>query len=168
MNKFMTFKTFETTEGKETNQNGMLQIKKPVVMGETADQCNVNYFKLGPGVGNTANVYHYHARSEEVFFIISGQGYMKGPDGNRNVNAGEIIVCPAYAESAHQLCNNSDTEDLIYMNVATAHKPDVMFVPEENGGYIFAHGKTITFSEVSGDTSDIPAFAPTNGAVCKG
>jgi uncharacterized cupin superfamily protein len=166
MNKFMTFKTIDQVEGKVTNVNGMKQEKKMVVFGETADQNNVNFFKLGPGIGNTANVYHYHAISEEVFYIISGNGYMRTPEGNRDVVAGEIIVCPAHAESAHQLCNNSDTEELIYMNVAMSIKPDIMFIPDENGGFVFAKDEIITWSRNDKVvTSNIPAA---NNLVCKG
>lgn len=166
MNKNMTFKTFDLTQGIITNQDGMLQQKLPVVMGETADHNNVNFFRLGPGLGNSANVYHYHAISEEVFYIISGQGYMRTPQGNKIVAAGEIIVCPAYKESAHQLCNQSDTEDLIYMNVASAQKPDIMFIPDENGGFVFAQDEVLTFSrETKVDVSNIPAA---NTGACKG
>lgn len=165
--KTMTFKSIQEIEPIETHKDGLTQKKMPVVIHETTDQCNVNFFELGPGRGNTANVYHHHAMSEEIFYIISGQGSMRTPEGHRPVKAGEIIVCPAYPESAHQLINDSDSEKLVYMNVATAQKPDIMFIPDSASGFIFTKDEVIPFSsDAKADVTEIPA-AGGNSTACK-
>lgn len=163
MMKNITIANLDNVKRIVSNGDGMEQIKMPVVMGPTADQCNVNFFELGPGKGNTSNVYHYHAVSEEVFYIISGQGYVRTPDGNKVVKAGDIIVCPAHPESAHNLYNALDTEKLVFMNVATAQKPDIMFKPDTNNGYVFAKDEILTFSRENSNQKDLP---PAGGGTC--
>ena len=76
--------------------------------------------------------YHYHLNNEEVFYIISGKGILKTPDGEKKIKAGDIIYCPANEKSAHKLINTSDKENLVYFECDTNMYPDVTHYPESN------------------------------------
>ncbi len=107
------------------------------------NKCSAAFFELDPG--NTANAYHYHEANEEVFYIISGSGVLRHPEGETPISAGDAIVCSATPEGAHLLKNTSDTEKLIYINFATSLTPDIMYTPDNNGGIIFSQEGGITF-----------------------
>ena len=52
------------------------------------------------------------------------------------------------------------------MKVAMSMKPDIMFIPDANGGFVFAKDEIITWSRNDKvDTSMIPAAS---GPACKG
>jgi mannose-6-phosphate isomerase-like protein (cupin superfamily) len=46
---------------------------------------------------------HYHPRTEEIYYIISGQGALKIGDESRAVGPGDAIAIPPGAE--HQITN---------------------------------------------------------------
>ena len=86
------------------------------------------FYTLQPGKANYP--YHYHVANEEVYYIVSGQGTLKTPEGEKVVSKGDIIVMPANENGAHMLINTSD-EPLTYIEVKTAITPDIGIRPEE-------------------------------------
>ena len=93
-----------------------------------AEQCIVNIYEIPPQ--KSAYPYHYHHKNEEVFYIITGQGILKTPDGTREVSTGDLLYFPANEKGAHQLINTSLTEMLIYIDFDTYHDIDIAIYPE--------------------------------------
>ena len=87
----------------------------------------VHFYTLQPGKANYP--YHYHTANEEVFYIISGQGTLKTPEGENIVSEGDAIIMPAHENGAHRLVNTSD-KPLIYLEVKTENSPDIVLYPE--------------------------------------
>lgn len=58
-----------------------------------ARQCVVSVYEIPPG--KAAYPYHCHLQNEEVFFILSGTGTLRTPEGERPVSAGELLFFPA-------------------------------------------------------------------------
>jgi quercetin dioxygenase-like cupin family protein len=56
-----------------------------------ADVVAFEYVKLSPGsaVGD-----HVHSRTEEIYFIVSGEGEMRVGDERQNVGPGDLILTP--------------------------------------------------------------------------
>jgi len=98
-----------------------------------------HYMKFPPK--KTAYPYHYHMKSEEVFYILSGKGLLKTPDGEKTVTAGDYIFFPANENGAHKLTNISDTETLVYLDFDTYNDIDVAFYPDS--GKVGIWGKNI-------------------------
>ena len=73
----------------------------------------VSVYEIPPG--KAAYPYHFHHKNEETFYIPSGEGVLKTPDGERKVKAGEMLFFPTGPEGAHKLTNSSETEMLTYM-----------------------------------------------------
>ena len=90
-------------------------------------ELEVYFYTLPPGKANYP--YHYHTANEEVFYIISGQGTLKTPEGEKTVTEGDAIVMPAHENGAHQLINTSDAP-IVYLEVKTAKSPEICIQPE--------------------------------------
>jgi len=101
---------------------------RPLVPNGTAEQCKVSLYEIPPG--KSAYPYHYHTQNEEVFYVISGNGLLKTPDGERNVSSGDFLFFPANESGAHKLTNTSETEMLVYLDFDTVNKIDVAFYPD--------------------------------------
>ncbi len=125
--------------GKYQNvHEGYEYIKKTVLSGENGNQCKVSIYEVPPG--KAAYPYHYHFQSEETFYIISGKGILRTPDGDMLVSAGDILTFPPCEAGAHKLTNSSDTEMLIYIDFDTYHSPEVSFMPDSNKSIIYGKG----------------------------
>ena len=113
--------------------------KKEFVTREAAKQCVVSVYEIPPL--KTAYPYHYHTQNEEVFYIISGSGVLKTPEGERTVSAGDLLFFPADEKGSHMLTNNSQDDNLVYLDFDTNNIIDVSFYPDS--GKIGIWGKDI-------------------------
>ena len=80
----------------------------------------------------SAYPYHYHLKNEETFYIISGEGLLKTPEGVRIVTAGDLVFFPANASGAHKLTNDSETENLTYIDFDVSQDLDVAVYPDSD------------------------------------
>lgn len=120
------------------------EYKKYEVTKRSSDyQCYVAFYEIPPQKANYP--YHYHMKNEEVFYIISGNGILETPDGNKTIEAGDIIVCPASESGAHRIINNSQTEALVYLDFDTVNSPEVVFYPNSDKVGVIINGKSSTF-----------------------
>ena len=113
--------------------------KRPLVPRGAAEQCAISAIEIPPG--KSAYPYHYHTRNEEAFYILSGSGMLRTPDGVSSVAAGDFLFFPANENGAHKLTNTSTTEPLVYLDFDTYSKVDVALYPDS--GKIGIWGKGI-------------------------
>lgn len=111
--------------------------------GNDNSQSYVAIYEIPPQKANYP--YHYHLKSEEVFYIISGSGILETPNGNKTIGAGDIIVCPPTEQGAHRIVNSSLTENLVYFECDTVSSPEVVFYPRSEKVGIIVQGKSSTF-----------------------
>jgi uncharacterized cupin superfamily protein len=104
--------------------------KYNVVPASFGNQCTVAFFELPPGKSNYP--YHYHTACEEIFYIISGKGLLRTPEGERIVTSGDVIVFPPSKKGAHKLSNPSESETLVYLDIDTNRTPEVVFYPDSD------------------------------------
>jgi len=90
----------------------------------------VAFYTIPPGKSNFP--YHYHTANEEVFYIISGSGVLETPQGDREIGAGDVVICPTGANGAHKITNSSATENLVYLDVDTNILPEIAIYPHTN------------------------------------
>ena len=93
-----------------------------------AENTLVRIYEIPPF--KSAYPYHYHLKNEETFYIISGEGKLKTPDGERNVSAGDLLFFPANAAGAHKLTNTSSSENLVYIDFDVVHDLDAAVYPD--------------------------------------
>ena len=101
--------------------------RKFIPYGE-AKNTQVCVYEIPPG--KAAYPYHFHYKNEETFFILSGEGILKTPQGERKVGTGEFLFFPAGPEGAHKLTNASETENLRYIDFDVVHDLDIAVYPD--------------------------------------
>jgi uncharacterized cupin superfamily protein len=90
----------------------------------------VSVYEIPPG--KAAYPYHYHHKNEETFYILSGEGLLKTPEGERKVSAGQLLFFPTGPAGAHKLTNTSETENLVYIDFDVVHDVDVAVYPDSD------------------------------------
>lgn len=103
-------------------------IRRDFVPRGPAQSTQVSIYEVPPG--KSAYPYHYHLKDEETFYILSGEGLLRTPEGERKVGAGELLFFPAGAAGAHKLTNTSETETLTYIDFDVIHDLDVAVYPD--------------------------------------
>jgi uncharacterized cupin superfamily protein len=106
-------------------------------------QCYVAIYEIPPQKANYP--YHYHLKNEEIFYIISGNGILETPDGDKIISAGDIIVCPPSEKGSHRIINTSYSEMLIYLDCDTVNYPDIAYYPNSDKVGIILNGESSTF-----------------------
>ena len=113
------------------NEHAKYEYFKYIAAGAAdGNLCNVSIYELPPG--KSSYPYHYHTANEEIFYIISGKGLLRTPEGERTVAPGDIAIFPPSVRGAHKLTNLSETEPLVYLDVDTNRLPDVVFYPDSD------------------------------------
>jgi len=87
----------------------------------------VNHMRLSPG--HAAVPFHYHAREDEVFYVLSGRGVLRYGDELFDIGPGDCISCPAGTKTAHQIANPYD-EDLEYLSIGPYDPHEVCGYPD--------------------------------------
>lgn len=88
----------------------------------------VSVYEIPPG--KSAYPYHFHHNNEETFYIISGEGLLRTPEGERKICAGELLFFPTGSQGAHKLTNCSETENLVYLDFDVTHEVDITEYPD--------------------------------------
>jgi uncharacterized cupin superfamily protein len=94
-----------------------------------ADKLGASLVEVPPG--SSAFPLHVHYANEEMIFVIEGSFTLKTLDGERTVNKGDVIACPAGPEGAHRLHNHGDAPAQ-FLVVSTMIAPDITDYPESN------------------------------------
>ncbi|HET8822432.1 MAG TPA: cupin domain-containing protein [Thermoleophilaceae bacterium] len=92
--------------------------------------------KLGATVwelppGEAAYPYHFHLGVEEMIVVLSGTPTLRAPDGEREVDQGELLVFLPGERGAHQLINRSK-ETARFLSVSTMGALDLVVYPDSN------------------------------------
>ena len=95
-----------------------------------ANNTLVSIYDIPPG--KAAYPYHYHHKNEETFYILSGEGVLRTPDGERKVAAGDLLFFPTGPAGSHKLTNSSDTENLTYLDFDVVHDVDIAVYPDSD------------------------------------
>lgn len=71
---------------------------------------SIAYVTIPPKNGSRK---HYHPWSEEIYYILSGEGTVTIKGTEYYVSAGNTLLIEK--EETHQIKNNSDTNDLVFI-----------------------------------------------------
>ena len=112
-----------------------------------AQKLGYNVTVLAPG--KRAFPFHSHRVNEEMFFILEGEGEVRiGPE-TYPVTRGDVIACPPGGpDTAHQLINTSDSDEMKYLAVGTSESPEIAEYPDS--------GKVGVLAEFSADGDGKP------------
>ena len=111
-------------------QEGYEYFRRKFIPFGGAKNTLVSVYEILPG--KAAYPYHYHHKNEETFYILSGEGLLRTPEGERKVAAGELLFFPTGPEGAHKLTNCSQTEMLVYIDFDVVHDVDIAIYPDSD------------------------------------
>ncbi|MBM3269982.1 MAG: cupin domain-containing protein [Candidatus Sericytochromatia bacterium] len=83
--------------------------------------------RLPPGGVNCP--FHFHHKSEELFYILEGTGTLRYGTEESEVRAGDVVACPPGPAGAHQFVNTG-TEPLSYLAISTEEEVDLCEYPD--------------------------------------
>lgn len=99
------------------------------------DLLDASLWELPPGLQGCP--YHTHRANEELLIVVSGRPTLRGPDGNRTLEPGDIVLFPRGPEGAHALINETD-EPCRYLMASSRFYPEVAEYPDS--GKLNAYG----------------------------
>lgn len=71
-----------------------------------SERVGLSLWELPPG--EAAYPYHWHMTEEELIVVLAGRPSLRGPDGWRELEQGEVVSFPVGEGGAHQLANRTD------------------------------------------------------------
>lgn len=143
--KDIIVKHYEKIEPEVNTQNGNSFAVKNIIPPDMTDKCCANFVEVEPG--NFAYGYHYHEENEEIFYIISGKASVKTLQGEIFLTQGDVICFPANENGSHVISNPSKDEKLLYLDIGTANKPDVVHFTGTNQGMVITKNEMYKFSK---------------------
>lgn len=125
-------------------------IYKPIVapQSSSASQCHIAVVEILPG--KRSFDYHYHETDEEVFYIISGQGMLRTPQGELSVKQGDCILLPPGPKNAHSIRNTSMEEKLVYIDFDTHNLPEITHFPDNGTVSVQGVYSSMSYKEDTG------------------
>jgi uncharacterized cupin superfamily protein len=100
--------------------------------------------KLGLGLyellpGQTQCPFHFHHGNDEALIVLSGRPMLRTPDGERQLEPGDVAQFPTGPGGAHQIVNRSN-ERARYVIAAVHVDPEI--VEQVDSGKVLAMAKT--------------------------
>src|SRR5438270_7980974 len=71
---------------------------------------------------------HIHHANEELIIVLDGRPTLRGIDGERQLESGEVVACPAGRTGAHRL-DNRDAEVARVLVISTMIAPELNEYP---------------------------------------
>ena len=117
--------------GEDWSGGGALSKRLP-----RGDVLGATVYELGP---DNFAVYHFHHGAEELMIVLRGSPTVRGPDGDRVLEEGEVVHFPPGPAGAHGIRNDTD-EPVRYVMVSDHPSPEVAEYPDL--GQITAQART--------------------------
>jgi uncharacterized cupin superfamily protein len=77
----------------------------------------------------TQTPFHFHHGNDEALIVLSGRPTVRTPDGERELERGDVVHFPRGPSGAHQLVNRSN-EPARYVVVAVHVNPEIVEYPD--------------------------------------
>ena len=90
----------------ENDRDGFRHLRTAIGDRLGARMLGASLYKLPPGERTWP--YHYEEGCEEWLIVVSGRPNLRSPEGERQLNVGDVAVFPEGPEGAHQVINRSD------------------------------------------------------------
>ncbi|MCL2610454.1 MAG: cupin domain-containing protein [Defluviitaleaceae bacterium] len=135
------------SENLDRGNDNVFSIKRAIPENDQ-DKCFANFIEIPPG--KYAYSYHYHEHTEEVFYILSGEGSLRTYEGEKIVKAGDMCCFPTGEKGAHLLRNISKTEVLKFIDFgAYGSHTEIVTYPDTNQYLLI--GPHIGFKKIDGN-----------------
>ena len=104
----------------------------------------LSVYDLPPG--QSAFPYHYELGREEWLLVLAGRPTLRDPDGEYDLEPGDLVVFPEGEEGAHKLTNNGEDIARIAM-ISNKDEPSVAFYPDSGKVGVWPAGKLFRLAD---------------------
>ena len=109
--------------------------RKRLAAAADGDEIGCSLYEIPPG--KRAWPFHYHTGNEEAYYVLAGEGTLRGSDDTTPLSPGAYVALPAGPDGGHRVVNDGD-EVLRYLAVSTMQDPDVTVYPDSGKVGVFA------------------------------
>jgi uncharacterized cupin superfamily protein len=109
-----------------------------------ASALGLSVYDLPPG--QSSFPYHYEFGHEEWLLVLSGRPTLRDPDGEYELEPGDLVVFPEGEEGAHKVTNNTDDVVRIAM-LSNKGEPSVSFYPDSGKVGVWPAGKLFRLAD---------------------
>jgi uncharacterized cupin superfamily protein len=92
-----------------------------------AERLGASLYELDPGQAQWPM--HYHLANEELLIVVRGNPTLRTPEGERELDEGEVVALPVGERGAHQVINRTDEPARILI-ASEMVGPEVVVRPE--------------------------------------
>jgi uncharacterized cupin superfamily protein len=102
--------------------------------------------------GQSVCPYHYEYGNEEWLLVLAGQPVLRDPDGDHELEPGDVVCFPEGPEGAHKVTNRRPETARIAI-VSTKHDPSIAVYPDSDKigfwppGKLFRLGDAVDYFE---------------------
>jgi uncharacterized cupin superfamily protein len=93
-----------------------------------AEGLGATVYELPPG--EAICPYHYEYPNEEWLIVLEGDPTLRTPDGERTLEAGDVVCFPTGPAGAHAVRGGTETARVVMLS--TKQKPDVSVYPDSD------------------------------------
>ena len=132
------------TEGDESDPPGYRA--RMARFGPTigAEQLGASVYELDPG--ESVCPYHYEYPEEEWLLVLAGRPTLRDPDGEHELEPGDLVCFPEGPDGAHKVTNRTDEVVRILM-VSTKHETAVAVYPDSGKVGVWPLGKLFRLAD---------------------
>jgi uncharacterized cupin superfamily protein len=109
-----------------------------------ASALGLSVYDLPPG--QSAFPYHYELGREEWLLVLSGRPTLRDPDGEYELEPGDLVLFPEGEEGAHKVTNNGEDVARIAM-ISNTDEPSVAFYPDSGKIGLWPAGKLFRLAD---------------------
>jgi uncharacterized cupin superfamily protein len=91
------------------------------------ERLGATLYEIAPD--QTSGLYHFHHGAEELLVVLRGRPTLRTPDGERELDEGDVVHFPVGPDGAHQLLNKS-AQPVRYLMVSTRPSPEAVEYPD--------------------------------------
>lgn len=110
----------------EEDWSGGGALAKPLSPSGWEHRLGASLYELGPG---NFLIYHAHHGSEELLVVLRGRPTLRTPDGERQLDEGEVVHFTTGPAGAHGLRNDTE-EPVRYLVAGIRVTPEVVEYPD--------------------------------------
>jgi uncharacterized cupin superfamily protein len=90
--------------------------------------------------GQSVCPYHYEYGNEEWLLVLAGHPILRDPEGERELEPGDVVLFPEGPDGAHKLTNRRDEPARIAI-LSTKHEPSISIYPDSDKLGVWPPGK---------------------------
>jgi uncharacterized cupin superfamily protein len=93
------------------------------------EKMGATLYELPPGMKSFP--YHWHRGLEELLIVLDGRPTLRTPEGEQQLERGDMVSFPSTPEGAHKIWNDTD-EPVRYLMLSTAVDHEVVHYPDSD------------------------------------